>query len=394
MGLPEFCNEPFTDFRVEAHQRAMRQAIAAVEGQLGVELPVVIGRQRLRVPETFESRNPSKKDEVVARAPMATAELVDRAVDAAWRAFPAWKRVPPEEKAALFLRAAELLRRRKFEAAAWMVLEVGKNWAEADADVAEAIDHLEYFAREILRYAEGKPTTPHPQEISYYTYEPLGVVAVIPPWNFPLAIPMGMALGAIAAGNTVVLKPSSDAPATAYVFLEVMEQAGLPPGVLNVLPGSGSVVGEGLVTHPRVRMVAFTGSREVGCRIYEQAARIHPGQKWLKRVIAEMGGKNAVVVAEDADLEEAVAAAVASGYGYQGQKCSAGSRLVVTEPVYQQVLEAFVEQVRSLQVGPAKDNYPVGPVINERAYRSILDYVEVGKREGRLLCGGEPADGD
>jgi 1-pyrroline-5-carboxylate dehydrogenase len=392
MALPEFRNEPFTDFSLEPNRQAMRRAIAAVEARMGVELPVVIGDQRISVPDTFESRNPSRKDEVVARAPKATPELVDRAVDAAWRAFSAWRRVPPEEKAALFLRAAELMRRRKFEAAAWMVLEVGKNWTEADADVAEAIDHLEYFAREILRYAEGKPTTPHPQEVSYYTYEPLGVVAVIPPWNFPLAIPMGMALGAIAAGNTVVLKPSSDAPATAYTFLEVMEEAGLPPGVLNLVPGSGGVVGDGLVTHPRVRMVAFTGSREVGCRIYEQAAKVQPGQRWLKRVIAEMGGKNAVVVAEDADLEEAVAAAVVSGYGYQGQKCSAGSRLVVTDRVYPQVLEAFVERVRALEVGPAKDNYPVGPVINERAYRSILDYVEVGKREGRLLSGGEPGD--
>lgn len=394
MALPEFRNEPFTDFGVQANRQAMRQAIATVEAQLGVELPVVIGGERVYVGDTFESRNPSKKDEVVARASKATPELVDRAVEAAWRAFPTWKRVPPEEKSALFLRAAELLRRRKLEVAAWMVLEVGKNWAEADADVAEAIDHLEYFAREILRYAEGKPTVSHPQEVSYYTYEPLGVVAVIPPWNFPLAIPMGMALGAIAAGNTAVLKPSSDAPATAYRFLEVMEQAGLPPGVLNVVPGSGSSVGDGLVQHPRVRMVAFTGSREVGCRIFEQAAKVQPGQKWLKRVIAEMGGKNAVVVAEDADLEEAVAAAVVSGYGYQGQKCSAGSRLVVADPVYSRVLDAFVERVRALEVGPAKDNYPAGPVINERAYRTILQYIEVGKREGRLVAGGEPADGD
>jgi 1-pyrroline-5-carboxylate dehydrogenase len=352
------------------------------------------GGERIRTEEPFASINPSKKDQVVALAQKATPQHVEQAIEAARRAFQVWKRVPPQEKSTLFLLAADRLRPRKFEAAAWMVLEVGKNWAEADADVAESIDHLEYFAREILRYAEGKPTTPHPQEVSYYTYEPLGVVAVIPPWNFPLAIPMGMALGAIAAGNTVVLKPSSDAPATVYTFLEVMEQAGLPPGVLNVVPGSGSVVGDGLVTHPRVRMVAFTGSREVGCRIYEQAAKVQPGQMWLKRVIAEMGGKNAVVVAEDADLEEAVAAAVVSGFGYQGQKCSAGSRLVVTDRVYAQVLDAFTERVRALEVGPAKDNYPVGPVINERAYRSILDYIEVGRREGRLVCGGEPADGE
>jgi len=394
MGLPEFRNEPFTDFAQEPTERAMREAIAAVEARLGIELPLVIGGARIRADEQFASINPSKKDQVVALAQKATAQHVDQAIEAAWRAFQVWKRVPPEERSALFLRAADRLRRRKFEAAAWMVLEVGKNWAEADADVAEAIDHLEYFAREILRYAEGKPTTPHPQEISFYTYEPLGVVAVIPPWNFPLAIPMGMALGAIAAGNTVVLKPSSDAPATVYTFLEVMEEAGLPPGVLNIVTGSGSVVGDALVLHPRVRMVAFTGSREVGCSIYEQAAKVQPGQIWLKRVIAEMGGKNAVVIDEEADLEEAVAAAVVSGYGYQGQKCSAGSRLVVTRPVYDRVLEAFVERVRALEVGPAKENYPVGPVINERAYRTILDYIEIGKREGRLACGGEPADGE
>jgi 1-pyrroline-5-carboxylate dehydrogenase len=394
VALPEFRNEPFTDFTQEPNRQRMLEALTAVEAKLGVELPIVIGGERIRVSEKFESRNPSKKTEVVALAQKATPEHVDRAVEAAWRAFPAWKRIPPEEKAALFLRAAELLRRRKFEAAAWMVYEVGKNWVEADADVAEAIDHLEYDAREILRYAHGKPTAPHLQEVSSYTYEPLGVVAVIPPWNFPLAIPMGMALGALAAGNTVVLKPSSDAPATVYTFLEVMEEAGLPPGALNIVTGSGPTVGDALVTHPRVRIVAFTGSRDVGCRIYERAARVQPGQIWLKRVIAEMGGKNAVVVDEEADLEEAVAAAVASGYGYQGQKCSAGSRLVVTQPVYDQVLEAFVERVRALEVGPAKDNYPVGPVINERAYRTILDSIGIGKREGRLMCGGESAGGE
>ncbi|MDR5696163.1 MAG: aldehyde dehydrogenase family protein, partial [Armatimonadota bacterium] len=392
MALPEFRNESFSNFDDDGPRQAMRDALTAVEAQLGLELPLVIGGERLYAAEKFESFNPSRSDQVVAIAQKGQSEHVERAVEAAWRVFPEWKRVPPEEKAALFLRAADRLRRRKFEAQAWMIFEVGKNWAEADGDVAEAIDHLEYFAREILRYAEGRPTTWHPQEVSYYSYEPIGVVAVIPPWNFPLAIPMGMALGAIAAGNTVVMKPSSDSPATIYPFVEVMEQAGLPPGVLNVVTGSGSVVGDGLVNHPRVRMVAFTGSRDVGCRIYEQAAKVQPGQIWLKRVIAEMGGKNAVIVDEEADLDEAVAAAVASGYGFQGQKCSAGSRLVVTEKVYEDALEAFTARVRALEVGPAKDNYPVGPVINERAMRTILDYIRIGKGEGRLLAGGEPGD--
>jgi 1-pyrroline-5-carboxylate dehydrogenase len=291
------------------------------------------------------------------------------------------------------LRAADVLRKKKYWASAWQVYEVGKNWGEADADVAETIDHLEFFAREALRYARGQVMAPHPQEFSEYVYLPLGVVAVIPPWNFPLAIPVGMAAAAIAAGNTVVLKPSSDSPGNAYVFQQIMAEAGLPDGVLNILTGSGGRIGDPLVAHPRVRMVAFTGSKDVGTRLYEEAAKVRPGQLWLKRCIAEMGGKNAVIIDDEADVAEAVAAAVASGYGFQGQKCSAGSRLVATAGVYQDVVAAFVERVRGLEQGPARDNYPAGPVINERAKRTIMDYITVGKSEGRLAAGGEPGDG-
>jgi 1-pyrroline-5-carboxylate dehydrogenase len=394
MALPAFRNEPFSDFSTDAHRNAMRAALDQVQRELGREFPLLIGGERLQGDGTFTSINPSRKDEVVGIFPRGTPAHAERAIEAAERAFESWRRVPAEERAAILLRAADHLRRRKYVAAAWQVYEVGKNWAEADADVAETIDHLEWFAREALRYARGQPTAPHPQEYSEYVYLPLGVVSVIPPWNFPLAIPVGMAAAAIAAGNTVVLKPSSDSPANAYVFAEAMEAAGLPPGVLNIVTGSGADVGDVLVRHPRVRMVAFTGSKEVGIRIYQEAAKVAPGQIWLKRVICEMGGKNAVVVDEEADLEEAVAAAVVSGYGFQGQKCSAGSRLVVTAPVYRDVLERFVEKVRALEVGPAKDNYPVGPVINERAMRTILGYIDVGKHEGRLAAGGEPADGD
>ncbi|MDR7437188.1 MAG: L-glutamate gamma-semialdehyde dehydrogenase [Armatimonadota bacterium] len=393
MALPEFRNEPFTDFSQDAARTAMQQALRSVAAQLGKEFPLVIGGQRVTTREKFTSLNPSQKDEVVAVCQKAGPDHVEAAVVAAEQAFASWSRVPAAERAAILLRAADWLRRRKFTAAAWQVYEVGKNWAEADADVAETIDHLEFFAREALRYDRGQPTVPHPQEMSEYVYLPLGVVAVIPPWNFPLAIPVGMASAAIAAGNTVVMKPSSDSPANAYVFLEAMEAAGLPPGVLNIVTGPGSAVGDPLVQHPRVRMVAFTGSKEVGIRIYEQAARVTPGQKWLKRCIAEMGGKNAVIIDEEADLEEAVQAAVVSGYGFQGQKCSAGSRLVVTAPVYADVLEAFVEKVRSLEQGPAKDNYFSGPVINEAAMKKILGYIQIGKGEGRLLAGGEPGDG-
>ncbi len=393
MALPEFRNEPFTDFSADANRAAMQEALRAVAAQLGKAFPLVIGGQRVTTKDTFTSLNPSQKDETVAVCQSATADHVQAGVAAAERAFASWSRIPAEERAAIVLRAADWLRKRKYVAEAWQVYEVGKNWGEADGDVAETIDHLEFFAREALRYARGQALAPHAYEVSEYVYLPLGVVAVIPPWNFPLAIPVGMASAAIAAGNTVVMKPSSDSPANAYLFLEAMEAAGLPPGVLNIVTGSGAAAGNPLVQHPRVRMVAFTGSKEVGIRLYEQTAKVQSGQIWLKRCIAEMGGKNAVVIDDEADLEEAVAAAVTSGYGFQGQKCSAGSRLVATASIYRDVVEAFVEKVRALEQGPAKDNYPSGPVINAAAQRKIMEYIQVGKGEGRLMAGGEPGDG-
>lgn len=392
MALPEFRNEPFTDFTSEPARSAMLEALQKVGGELGKEFSLVAGGRRMVVKDKLTSMNPSQKDEVVAVCQKATAEHVQQAVAAADGAFKTWSRVPAEERAAILLRAADRLRKRKFWAAAWQVYEVGKNWSEADADVAETVDHLEFFGREALSYAQGQPMAAHPKEFSEYVYLPLGVVAVIPPWNFPLAIPVGMASAAIAAGNTVVLKPSSDSPANAYVFLEVMEEAGLPPGVLNIITGSGGSVGDPLVLHPRVRMVAFTGSKDVGIRLYEHSARVSPGQMWLKRCIAEMGGKNAVIIDDEADLEDAVTAAVVSGYGFQGQKCSAGSRLVATASIYKDVVEAFVEKVRALEQGPAKDNYSSGPVINERAKETIMEYIKVGRSEGRLAAGGEPGD--
>jgi len=394
MALSQFRNEALTDFSQEQPRKTMADALESVGRELGKEFPLVIGGARPSGQATFTSWNPSRRSQAVARCQRGTAQHVHQAVEAAEHAFRTWGRAPAEERAAVLLRAADILRRRRFWAAAWQVYEVGKNWAEADADVAEAIDFMEYYAREALRWARGHELAPHPREWSHLTYIPLGVVAVIPPWNFPLAIPAGMTTAAIAAGNTVVMKPSSDSPACAYVLHEVLAAAGLPEGVLNIVTGSGGEVGDPLVLHPRVRMVAFTGSREVGVRIYEQAARVQPGQIWLKRAIAEMGGKNAVIVDESADIEDAVAAAVDSGYGFQGQKCSAGSRLVIHERIYRQTVEAFVERVRALRVGPAMDNFPVGPVINARAHQTIMEYITIGRREGRLLAGGEPGEGE
>ncbi|MGH2349258.1 MAG: aldehyde dehydrogenase family protein, partial [bacterium] len=290
MALPEFRNEPLTDFSTDPGRAAMREALRSVGADLDREFPLVIGGREVATAEKFTSWNPSQKDQAVAVLQLGTSEHVAAAVEAAEQAFGTWSRVPADERAAILLRAADVLRRRKFWASAWQVYEVGKNWGEADADVAETIDHLEFFAREALRYARGQAMAPHAQEFSEYTYLPLGVVAVIPPWNFPLAIPVGMAAAAIAAGNTVVLKPSSDSPANAYVFQQVMADAGLPAGVLNIVTGSGGRIGDPLVAHPRVRMVAFTGSKDVGTRLYEETAKVRPGQIWLKRCIAEMGG--------------------------------------------------------------------------------------------------------
>jgi len=388
MTLPEFRNEPLTDFASEAARREMQEALRSVGAELGREFPLLTGGRAVRTEKTFRSINPSQADQTVAVLHQAGPGEVEAAVQAALGAYDSWRWVPAEERSALLMRAAHNLRRRRLRAAAWLCYEVGKNWAEADADIAEAIDFIEYNAREILRYAAGRPLPPAPGEMGEYQYIPLGVVAVISPWNFPVAIPAGMALAAIVSGNTVVMKPASDSAASAYLIAGVLTEAGLPPGVLNIVTGSGAVVGEALATHSKVRMIAFTGSREVGTHLFELAAHTPPGQIWLKRIIAEMGGKNAIIVDDEASVEEAVAGVVAAGYGYQGQKCSAGSRVVATPRIYGQVVEMVAERARQLEVGPAPENFPAGPVINAAAERKILDYVEVGKREGRLAAGG------
>jgi len=385
-----FTNEPYTDFSKEDNRRKMQEALASVSSRLGRRYPLVIGGERIEKKETFASINPAKKDQVIGHFAKGTVEDVERALAAAWKAFETWKDVPAGERAALLFRCASIMRRRKFELSAWMVLEVGKPWPEADGDTAEAIDFCEFYGRDARRLAGDQALTRIPTERNELRYIPLGAGAVIPPWNFPLAIPAGMTLGAVVSGNTVILKPSSDAPAIAYAFVGVLEEAGLPAGVVNFLTGPGAAVGDPLIEHPRTRFVAFTGSKEVGLRINEKAAAPRPGQIWIKRVIAEMGGKDAIVVADDADLEEAASGIVAAAFGYAGQKCSACSRAIVDARVYDAVLEKVVAKTRALAVGPPADpGTQMGPVINEKARRSILDYVEAGRREGRLVTGGE-----
>src|SRR5918992_1909745 len=288
--MTEFRNEPFTDFNREENQRAMREAIEKVKGQLGRDYPLVIGGERIMTGRTFESLNPANKTEVVGRFQKATEELARHSVENAHETFATWRNTPPEQRADLLFRVATLLRQRKHEMSAWMIYEVGKTWAEADGDTAEAIDFCEFYGREMLRYAGPQPITKIEGEDNRLEYIPLGVGVVIPPWNFPLAIMAGMTVAGVVTGNTVVLKPSSDAPTVAYKFFELLEEVGLPPGVVNFLVGAGGEVGDVIVDHPLTRYVAFTGSKEVGLRINERAAKVNKGQLWIKRVVAEMGG--------------------------------------------------------------------------------------------------------
>ncbi len=391
----DFRNEPVLDFTVDSNRNKQQEALELVEGRLGREYDLIVGSERLKAPKTFASINPGNRKQVVGIFQSATAEQATLAVELAARTFESWKRVPARDRADVLFRAAAALRSRRFENNAWMILEVGKSWAEADADTAEAIDFCEFYAREALRYAGPQPLTPYPGEKNQLKYIPLGVGGVIPPWNFPSAIMAGMTTAALVTGNTVVLKPSSDAPAIAAFFMEILENAGLPPGVVNYVTGGGGVVGNTIVQHPLTRFVAFTGSKEVGLHINEEAARPRRGQIWIKRVIAEMGGKDFIIVDEGANLDAAVKGVVASAFGFQGQKCSACSRAIVHEKVYDAFLEKLVEQTGKITVGATTDpSVYMGPVINQGAMDTILGYIEQGRLDGRLLAGGEPAPGN
>ena len=395
VNLPPFRNETFADFTDERNAQQMLYAIERVEAQLGEEYPLIIDGRRIRTDVLIDSTNPSRFDQVVGRVHHGSRELADQALAAAWKAFASWKDVPAEVRAAYLLKASAEMRRRKFEFNAWLVLEVGKSWAEAEADTAEAIDFMEFYARQALRYDEPQPLTPSPltDEVNEVRYIPLGAGVIIPPWNFPLAILAGMTAAAIVAGNTVVLKPSDDSPVIGARFMELMEQVSLPAGVINFLPADGPTVGEYLVEHPKTRFISFTGSMAVGLRINELAAKARDGQIWIKRVVAEMGGKDTIVVDETADLDAAATAIVASAFGFSGQKCSACSRAVIVDAVYDRVLEKIAAATAGLPVGPVKDpsNY-TGPVSSRRAFAKVSEYVEIAKKEGRVVAGGKRHD--
>jgi 1-pyrroline-5-carboxylate dehydrogenase len=391
--MKQFSNETFQDFSKPSVSAKQRTAIAAVRKSFGKEYPNIINGKRVVTKDKTTSHNPANPSEVVGIFQKSGKDDAEKAMNAALKAFESWKKVPAKQRAGVLFKAAAIIRKRRNEINAWMISEVGKNYLEADADTCEAIDFLEFYGREMLRLSGPQPIVPQPGEKNELLYIPMGVGVVIPPWNFPFAILAGMSSAAIVAGNTVVLKPSSDSPMMGWLFVEIMKEAGLPPGVLNFLVASGAEAGDYLVGHPKTRFVSFTGSMQVGLHVNELAAKTQPGQIWIKRVVAEMGGKDAIIVDSETDVDTAVAGVVAAAFGFQGQKCSACSRAIVDAKVYDEFVAKLKIEVDKLTIGLPMDDGKVGPVVSPRAEKTILNYIEIGKKEGKLICGGKKVAG-
>ena len=392
-----FRTEPYVDFSQETPKRDMLHAIDTVAGEVGREYPLRIGGEGIVTSEKIKSVCPAAYQQVIGLVSKANGDQADRAVKVAAENFKWWSRTDPAMRARILVKAAAIMRRRLYELSAWMCFEASKSWIEAYAGVCEAIDVLDFYGREMVRLSGGQPLTPFEGEENEYRYIPLGVCVVIPPWNFPCAIMAGMTSAALVTGNTVVLKPASTAPVIAAKFVEIMQEAGLPDGVLNFLPGSGGAIGDTIVEHPLTRLIAFTGSMEVGLGIFEKAAKVQAGQVWLKRTVLEMGGKDCIVVDETADLDAAADGIVASAFGFQGQKCSACSRLIAHRDIYDSLLDRVVDRARTITVGntTSPENLYMGAVIDEPACRKTNEYIEIGKKEGKVaLSGGKvPAGG-
>lgn len=388
-------HEPFTDFSKEENKQAIKEGYKVVEAYLGEEYPLIVGGERITTEGKITSYNPANKEQVVGVVSKATKDIASKAMDIADETFNTWKKVKPEVRADVLFKAAAIMRRRKAEFSALLSKEAGKTWVEADVEAAEAIDFLEYYGRQMLRLKDGIPVESRPGEYNRYDYIPLGVAVVISPWNFPFAIMAGTTVAALVAGNTVLLKPASTTPIVSYKFVEVLEEAGMPAGVVNFIPGSGAEIGDFLVEHPRTRLISFTGSRDVGLGIVEKSSKLADGQIWIKRTILEMGGKDTIVVDKEADLELAAQSIVKSAFGFSGQKCSACSRAVIVEDVYDQVVNRVEELTKALTVGiPDNDEHFVGPVIDGSAFNKIMEYIEIGKGEGRLVAGGTGDDSE
>ncbi|GAB4338625.1 MAG: proline dehydrogenase family protein [Candidatus Abyssubacteria bacterium] len=384
-ATPRFTHEPVADFSKSEFREHMKKALDDVAAQLGRAYPMVLGGEKITTAETSRSVNPSRIEQVIGVVSRATPEHADRALRCAQDAFATWRETPPGRRAELLFHAADIMSRKRFTLAALEVYEVGKTWREADADLCEAIDYLRYYASELLRLTAEGTTVPVPGETNEYVYLPRGVGAIIAPWNFPLAILTGMSSAAIAAGNVVILKPAEQSPVMAARLMEIYEEAGFPPGVVNLLFGRGELVGEHLVKSPDLDFIAFTGSREVGIRINRLAAE-YMSRRGIKRVVAEMGGKNAIIIDETADLDQAVPGVIASAFGYQGQKCSAASRVIVLESVHDRFVGRLADAARSLNIGPPVDpSFQVGPLIDQQAVEKARRYIDIGMREAKLL---------
>ncbi|HEY1482510.1 MAG TPA: L-glutamate gamma-semialdehyde dehydrogenase [Candidatus Acidoferrum sp.] len=393
--VTEFANEPFIDFSNADNRKKMQDALKKVHSEFGREYPMWIGGHKVITTSKKKSTNPSRPSEVIAVFQDASKDQATHAIEFANTYFNTWRKVPAETRASYLFKTAQIIRERKYELAALVCYEVGKSWIEADADVAETIDFCEFYGREMLRLAEPQKLTPMRGERNYLVYIPLGVGAIIPPWNFPMAIMAGLVVASLVTGNTVVLKPAADSPTIAARFLEILHEAGVPREAVQFLTGSGGVIGDTIVQHPKTRYIGFTGSKEVGLRISELAGKAVPGQIWIKRTVLEMGGKDGMIVDDEADIDAAVEGTATAAFGYQGQKCSACSRVIVSEKIYDTFLNKLVERTKKIKVGPSDDpeNY-MGPVINEAAMKGILGYIDVGKKEGRLMTGGGRASGD
>ncbi|MEJ2235176.1 MAG: proline dehydrogenase family protein, partial [Syntrophobacterales bacterium] len=388
-----FSNLPFVDFTRPDVRSAFPEAITRVRTMLARPYPLLIAGKEIKTEDALPSVNPARPDEIVGIVCQAGKQEIDSAIASAQKVFPAWRDTLPKDRAQFLFRAANIARRQIYNLAAWQVLEVGKQWDQAYGDVGEAIDFLEYYGREMIRLGSERRMGTVPGELNHYFYQPKGLAAVIAPWNFPLAISCGMSAAAIVSGNCVLYKPSGLSPVVGFTLAEIFKEAGLPEGVFNYTPGRGSVIGDYLVDHPDISLIAFTGSMDVGLRILERASKVQANQTGVKKVIAEMGGKNAIIVDDDADLDEAVVHLLHSAFGFQGQKCSACSRAIVLEPIYDRFVRRLVEAAKSVQIGPAEDPAnSMGPVVDQAAQQRILEYIEIGKKEGNLLISREVPD--
>jgi len=393
--LGAFSNEPFADFSLPEVRDAFTDAITEIKRALGRTYPLFIGGKEKTTHTLVDSVNPARPHEVIGRVCQAGTKEIEDAIGVAQEAFQIWRDTPPYKRAKYLIKAAEIARKRIYELSVWQVLEAGKQWKQAYNDVGEAIDFLEYYAREMVRLNRPQYLGHAPGEINEYFYQPKGIAAVIAPWNFPLAISCGMCAAALITGNCVLYKPSNQTPVVGHTLLQILQQADLPPGVFNYTPGPGAIIGDFLVDHPQVGLIVFTGSMEVGLRIIDRAGHTPENQPSVKKVIAEMGGKNAIIIDDDADLDEAIPHVIDSAFAYQGQKCSACSRVIVLDTIYDRFVERLIEAARSVEIGPAEEpaNF-MGPVIDQSAQKAILQYIEAARKEGTILYSSNvPDDG-